>query len=70
MADKGSRSGKRIVLVLGPFVFLAVLILPVFSGFLGTLGPAFGYLPVLGGNSVSLFLSSAFLKNRASTLPF
>ena len=62
MADRRMGSGKRLGFALGPFVFLAVLILPVLSGFLGTLGPALGYLPVLGGTSFSFQPLRAFLE--------
>ncbi len=39
---------------LGPPLTIALLTVPVFAGLIGTLLPAFGYLPALGGNRFSL----------------
>jgi putative thiamine transport system permease protein len=39
---------------LGPPLTLALLTLPVAAGLAGTLGPAFGFLPALGGTDLSL----------------
>ncbi len=36
-----------------PLLTLAIMFGPVLAGVLGTIGPAFGYLPALGGDSVS-----------------
>lgn len=41
-----------------PALVIFLLAFPVLSGFLGTLGPALGYLPALGGTTISF---SAFL---------
>ncbi|WP_439561018.1 ABC transporter permease [Roseinatronobacter sp.] len=37
-----------------PWVSIAVLALPVLAGLAGVVGPAFGYMPALGGHSVTL----------------
>lgn len=42
------------LLRLFPTAALALLVVPVAAGFLGIALPAFGYLPVLGGNNISL----------------
>ncbi|MFI4994491.1 MAG: ABC transporter permease [Hyphomicrobiales bacterium] len=42
------------LLRLGPILTLAVLVLPVLAGLAGTLLPAFGYFPALGGVSFTL----------------
>ena len=42
------------VLRLAPAVTVAVLLLPIMAGFVGTLLPAFGYLPAIGGMSFGL----------------
>ncbi|TVR11781.1 MAG: ABC transporter permease [Salinarimonadaceae bacterium] len=42
------------MLRLAPAITLVMLLGPIVAGLLGTLGPAFGYLPVLGANTVSL----------------
>ena len=39
---------------LGPLLALLVLTIPILFGLAGTLLPAFGYLPALGGGSFSL----------------
>ncbi|MFS4439289.1 ABC transporter permease [Paracoccaceae bacterium GXU_MW_L88] len=41
-------------LALAPWLMLAVIALPVLAGLAGTLLPAFGYLPALGGTALSL----------------
>src|SRR5690606_42062625 len=46
---------------LAPALTLAVLIGPVMVGLVGTLLPAFGYLPTLGGTSLSLAPFTALL---------
>ena len=47
----GARPGW---LSLFPLLTLAVFLLPLAAGLVGTLLPAFGYLPALGGESLSL----------------
>jgi putative thiamine transport system permease protein len=42
------------VLRLAPYITLAVFLAPVVAGLAGTLAPAFGYLPALGGEAVTL----------------
>lgn len=44
----------RAVLRLAPAIAIAVLALPVIGGLAGTLAPAFGYFPALGGDGLSL----------------
>ncbi|MEO6031662.1 MAG: ABC transporter permease, partial [Burkholderiaceae bacterium] len=39
---------------LAPWVTMAVFLLPVAAGLVGTLLPAFGYLPAIGGEQFSL----------------
>ena len=41
------------MLRLAPLIAIAVLILPISSGVLATLLPAFGWFPALGGTTVS-----------------
>jgi putative thiamine transport system permease protein len=42
------------IIRLGPALTIALLIVPVAAGLVGTALPAFGYLPALGGDTVSL----------------
>ncbi len=37
-----------------PFLTLAIMVGPVVAGVLGTIGPAFGYMPALGGDAITL----------------
>jgi putative thiamine transport system permease protein len=46
--------GAAVLPRFGPPLTLALLVLPVAAGLLGTLFPAFGYLPALGGHELSL----------------
>jgi putative thiamine transport system permease protein len=48
------RAGRRSWIGLAPALTLTVFTLPIAAGLLGTLLPAFGYLPALGGDSLSL----------------
>ena len=36
-----------------PFLTLAIMVGPVVAGVLGTIGPAFGYMPALGGDAIT-----------------
>lgn len=45
---------RRQLLALGPILTLLVLVLPIFCGLLGTVLPAFGYLPALNGHHFTL----------------
>ena len=47
-------SGGRSWLVYAPALTLALFLLPIGAGLLGTWLPSFGYLPVLGGETLSL----------------
>ena len=49
-----SRSKRARLLPWAPLLTLAIMVGPVVAGVLGTLAPAFGYLPALGGNSINL----------------
>ncbi|MEN9895181.1 MAG: hypothetical protein RIR97_1033 [Pseudomonadota bacterium] len=57
-----SRQGKtlRVALRFVPPLLVLCLALPVLSGFLGTIGPALGYLPALNGKAVSLAIFEQF----------
>ncbi len=47
-------SGYRLVVNTLPWLTIALLSIPVVSGVLGAMAPAFGWLPVLGGDRLSL----------------
>ena len=49
-----ARRGARSSLAWAPFLTVGALLLPIAAGFLGTLLPAFGYLPALGGAHFNL----------------
>jgi putative thiamine transport system permease protein len=48
------RTARARLLPWAPLLTLAVMVGPVVAGVLGTLAPAFGYLPALGGNGFGL----------------
>lgn len=48
------RQNRYRLLALGPVLTLLVLVLPIFCGLLGTVLPAFGYLPALNGHHFTL----------------
>jgi putative thiamine transport system permease protein len=50
----GPEANRRAWLRLAPGLTIAVLLLPVGAGLVGVLSPAFGWLPALGGTSLSL----------------
>ena len=54
MQKRGTASICSFGVSLIPYIFLVLLTFPVLAGVLGTLGPAFGYLPALGGTSISV----------------
>jgi len=49
-----------------PVVTVATFALPIAAGFVGTLAPAFGYLPAIGGHEFSLSRGASWSRGRAS----
>ena len=52
MAAAQARSGSAGLWAAAPWLTVALFILPVAAGLIGTLLPAFGYLPALGGHEI------------------
>jgi putative thiamine transport system permease protein len=65
---------RRSALAFVPAVTVALFLLPIAAGLIGTLLPAFGYLPAIGGQALSLapwrrlFASPGFATSLATTL--